>query len=192
MGAELKSYDRQENETIKAYTAFCIYRDLGTSRTIEKTAEKYYKPDPSQGKASCRSTSQLRLWSSANNWIDRCKDYDRDIELTQRSIKSEVDRDAYIKDLENYQLQQKAIGTAALNFTARSLQAIDYALRPIHEVIKARGQLTRDQIETLFSSQLAGKNAIAIATAGRELAAKGLVVEEMMEHVQNEIDSRQS
>jgi hypothetical protein len=189
MGAELKSYDRREGETIKAYTAFCIYRDMGAGRSHDRVCEKIYSAEGGQN--PCRNVRQVKTWSSANNWIDRCQDYDRDIELTQRSIKSEVDRDSYIKDLENYQLQQKAIGTAALNFTARSLQAIDYALRPIHEVIKMRGILTRDQIETLFSSQLAGKNAIAIATAGRELAAKGLVVEEMMEHVENEINSRQ-
>lgn len=189
MSAEIKSYDRQPKETTKAYTAFCAYRNMGSDRSLDRVCEKIYSAEG--GQDPCRNIRQVKVWSSANNWINRCKDYDQDLEMEQRTIKSVVDRDAYIKDLENYQLQQKAIGTAALNFTARSLQAIDYALRPIYETIKSKGKLTRDQIETLFSSQLAGKNAIAIATAGRELAAKGLVVEEMMEHIENEIDSRQ-
>jgi hypothetical protein len=150
---------------------------MGTTRSLEKTAGKFYTPDSPQKRP--RNINQIEVWSRTYCWIDRCKDYDRDIEAERRSIESSTDRAAYIRDLENYQLQQKAIGTAALNFTARSLQAIDYALKPIHDVVKNRGTLSKEQIETLFNSQLAGKNAVAIATGGRELAAKGLVVEEL-------------
>lgn len=186
-----KSYDRHENETIKAYAAFCIYRDLGANRTLDRAAAQFYPgTQPAQGRH--RNKNQLGRWSAQYNWVDRCKDYDRDKESDRRAIKSEADRDAYIKDLETYQLQQKSIGTAALNFTARSIRAIDYVLHPIYKAIENKEPLTRDQIYTLFNSQLAGKNAIAIGTAGGELTAKGLAVEELMKHVQNEIDALES
>lgn len=36
-------WDRQENETTKAYEAFCGYRDLGTGRKLIKVSEKLNK-----------------------------------------------------------------------------------------------------------------------------------------------------
>lgn len=185
-----KSSDRRQGETNKAWAAFCVYRDIGLNRTYEKVCEKIYAADDGQNPA--RNVSQVRAWSKANDWIERCRDYDADRELAERAIRAEFDRDGYIKDLEKYKLQQKAIGTAAMNFTARSLTAIDHALSDIHEAVKTKRPLTGKQIYTLFSAQLAGKNAMAISTAGDEMAARGLAVEELMKQVEHEINSLQS
>jgi hypothetical protein len=192
MSAENKSYDRQEKETTKAYAAFCIYRDMGVDRSLKKTAQKCYPALATHDRRTHPNIRLIERWCTLWRWIDRCKEYDRDCELRDRSAKSEIDREAYIKDLEGYQFQQKSIGTAAMNFTARSLQAIDYALTDIHAAVKSKKKLTSQQINVLFSSQLAGKNAMAISTAGGELKAKGLAIEELMKHVQNEIDALES
>lgn len=37
-----KTYDRQDGETTKAYTAFTIYRDMGSSRSLDRVEEKIY------------------------------------------------------------------------------------------------------------------------------------------------------
>ena len=66
------TYDRQEGETNKAYAAFCIYRDLGVDRTLEKAAKNFYPSDPRQ--IGARNRSQLSVWSRHNNWVKRCQD----------------------------------------------------------------------------------------------------------------------
>ena len=38
-------WDRRENESIQAYEAFCVYRDLGSERSILKAAQKLLKSE---------------------------------------------------------------------------------------------------------------------------------------------------
>jgi hypothetical protein len=37
-----KTYDRQDGETTRSYAAFCIYRNMGVARSLEKTAQEFY------------------------------------------------------------------------------------------------------------------------------------------------------
>jgi hypothetical protein len=184
----MKSYDRQDGETTKAYAAFMVYRDMGATRSLTLVAEKIYTPQSPHNPP--RNISQIERWSSQWNWVDRCKDYDGDREQERRQIKSEHDSAAYLRDLEHYHLQQKAIGMAALNFTARSLEALSFILEPIHQATQASKVLTQDQIDVLFSSQIAGKNLMVAATSGAQMAAKGLIVEELMTIIEPEIEAR--
>jgi hypothetical protein len=124
-----------------------------------------------------------------------------------RQIKLEHEKAAYIQDLEHYQLQQKEIGMMTLNLANRwrslsereSLESISLILEPIHQALKASGGvIPRDKIDLLFASQLAAKNLMMAAISGAELAAKGLVIEQLLESnakratkaVECEIDAR--
>ncbi|MBI1924385.1 hypothetical protein HYR99_09055 [Candidatus Poribacteria bacterium] len=61
-----------EKESSKAFAAFCVYRDLGPTRSTAKTAENlrktFAKPSPSQ--------RWLQVWASRFNWLERAKAYD--------------------------------------------------------------------------------------------------------------------
>jgi hypothetical protein len=183
-----KAYDRQEGETTKAYSAFTIYRDMGATRSLEKTAGKFYTPDSPQKRP--RNITQIEVWSRIYHWIDRCRKYDLDQERERKQIKSEHEKAAYIKDLEHYHSQQKMIGMNTLNFTARSLDAISFILEPIHEAIQESKALTDRQINVLFSSQISAKNLMVAAKLGAEMTAKGLVIAELMAVIESEIDAR--
>ena len=37
-------WERQKNESSKAYAAFCVYRDLGPERSLEKVRQNLEKP----------------------------------------------------------------------------------------------------------------------------------------------------
>jgi len=54
-----RDLERQKNESSKAYAAFCIYRDMGVERSIEKVYEKRSKRGP---------LSRLKNWSVKYNW----------------------------------------------------------------------------------------------------------------------------
>jgi hypothetical protein len=183
-----KTYDRQDGETTKAHTAFTIYREMGSARSLDRVEEKIYGTQIGHKRGT--NLTSLKRWSREWNWVERCRDYDLDREQEMRQIKSEHEKAAYIQDLENYHLQQKTIGMAALDFTARSLDALSFILEPIHRSIQESKLLTQDQIDILFSSQIAAKNIMVAATSGAEIAARGLVIEELMVVVESEIHAR--
>ena len=51
----MRAFERQDGESSKAYSAFCVYRDLGVGRSLQKASELYY------GHPS--SVRQFQRWS---------------------------------------------------------------------------------------------------------------------------------
>jgi hypothetical protein len=65
-------WERQPNETLRAFGAFCIYRDLGADRSLSKVREKL-------GRRSGYDR-QLQEWSSQYNWVYRVGKYDEHLD----------------------------------------------------------------------------------------------------------------
>ncbi len=63
MSADL--WERQAGEGVKPYEAFCLYRDMGPSRSTTKVAEKLSK-----------SEQLIRRWSAAYDWVKRAGSWD--------------------------------------------------------------------------------------------------------------------
>lgn len=76
-----KPYDRQPNETDKSWAAFCVYRDLGRERTLEKA----------QKQCNYKSCYNLFQWSSKYKWRERCRAFD-DEESERVSIMLQKER----------------------------------------------------------------------------------------------------
>lgn len=74
-----KPYDRQPNETDKSWAAFCMYRDMGRERSLEKLRQKRTEEGIANG------SSVLGSWSVKHNWVERCSAFDDD-ELERESI----------------------------------------------------------------------------------------------------------
>ena len=63
------SWEREDDETAKAFAAFSIYRDMPASeRSLEKVRRKLGKRRGYSG--------QLERWSSQYRWVQRARDYD--------------------------------------------------------------------------------------------------------------------
>lgn len=58
-------WERQQEETTKAFEAFCVYRDLGTDRSIAKA-----------GKQLGKNRVTLEQWSSKYDWVKRVAAWD--------------------------------------------------------------------------------------------------------------------
>jgi hypothetical protein len=79
-----KTYERQDGETTKAYTAFTIYRDMESTRSLVRVAsaltnrveEKIYVTQIGHKRGT--NLTSLKWWSREWNWVDRCRDYDLD------------------------------------------------------------------------------------------------------------------
>lgn len=62
-------YERQPDETKKAFESFIIYRDMGMDRSIRKVAQKLNK-----------SYQLLARWSTQYDWVDRANEYDAEMD----------------------------------------------------------------------------------------------------------------
>ena len=83
-------WERQEKEGIRAYEAFCYYRDLGTGRSLDKAYQRYLEIKKGskdvQGK---RAPAKWREWSVKHHWVERVKAYDEYLERERRRINEE-------------------------------------------------------------------------------------------------------
>lgn len=90
---QTKPYDRQPTDTDKSWAAFCVYRDLGRERTLEKA----------QKQCNYKSCYNLFQWSSKHKWRERCRAFDDEEsqkvsmalqnERTERRL--QIERDAW-------------------------------------------------------------------------------------------------
>jgi hypothetical protein len=74
-----KLYDRQPTDTDKSWSAFCMYRNMGRDRSLEKYRQRYAENRPAN------YINILKLWSAKHKWVERCRAYDAD-ELQKESI----------------------------------------------------------------------------------------------------------
>lgn len=71
---------RLPDESVKAYEAFAIYRDMGVGRSLEAVAQKLNK-----------SVTLMGRWSGQYDWVNRAGAYDDYIEAQARK---KLERDA--------------------------------------------------------------------------------------------------
>lgn len=77
------SWQKQPTESAIAFNAFKTYRDMGASRTLEKTREKL-------GKVS-GYMRVLEVWSSTHGWVERAAAYDTHMdELAQAALEKRI------------------------------------------------------------------------------------------------------
>jgi len=65
MNNQNPTWERLDTDTDKSYEAFCIYRDMGSNRTLRKLAQELNK-----------TLTQIGDWSSKHNWQERVSAYD--------------------------------------------------------------------------------------------------------------------
>jgi hypothetical protein len=72
-------WEQQPEETPRAYTAFCVFRDLGPRRTLAAAAAAYYQ------RTADSLERQVDKWSSAFRWVERAAAWDRHLDAEGRA-----------------------------------------------------------------------------------------------------------
>ena len=112
-------WERQENETPKQFEAFVVYRDMGEDRSLQKVANQLAK-----------SRQLLTRWSSANNWVERCRAWDNE---QDRLLRLEQ-----IKDIKKMRKRHADTGTLMVAVAQKALQKmIDPKTKELKEDITA-------------------------------------------------------
>jgi len=83
-----ESWERLEGETSFAYSAFCVFRDLGADRSIRKAVEV---GEPNASKRDKRYRV-WRNWSTQFRWRERAEGFDRYLEkLKQTELRKTIE-----------------------------------------------------------------------------------------------------
>lgn len=116
-------WDKREDETNKAFLAFCVYRDMGPGRSFLKAYQAVKGPEKRH------VTGTWKDWASQNEWKKRAQEFDIHLELLARR-----DREAeHHKELEAYRERQKKLAQAT---TASALQMLSLANTKIADLKK--------------------------------------------------------
>jgi hypothetical protein len=174
-----KTYERQDGETTRSYAAFCIYRNMGIARSLEKTAQEFYDPDSTQKRP--RNKSQISAWSSKWNWSERVRDFDRDEETILRDKARQSSLKKHDRKLEQFRSQSEAIGFGLLSLGEQLLETIGLISAPIQSKLKSGKPLNEKDLETLFSIPAVVRSIGSFGNQGSQLAADGLLVRQLME-----------
>ena len=102
MASSNKPWEPVENESAKNYEAFCIYRDLGTQRSLSKVAKKLKKSETLMGR-----------WSGLYNWVERAAAWD-----------AEQDRIARQKQIEDIKKMRKKHADLAVDMLVKAAKAL--------------------------------------------------------------------
>lgn len=157
MTSENPIYNRLPTETAKAYAAFSVYRDMGDSRSLEKTGQKLGK---------CKAV--METWSRKHDWVNRVAEWDAEQDLLRQKEAIAARRKEHRENLKQFGQNHAQLGKQAFKAAALGTQALVRFLEKNPEVESiAEG------------AQLAGivKTIIPIA----DFWAKGLAVDRLLE-----------
>lgn len=97
-------WERQEGEGIKPFSYFCVYRDLGYTRTFDKAIEEIYNQTGKKVKYK-----YIASLSSTYKWAERARAYDEYLECRKREEYEEEIMEAVRRQVTiSRSLQQKA------------------------------------------------------------------------------------
>lgn len=83
---ERRPWERLPEETPKAWRAFCVFRDLGPTRTLARAAQALgLRP---------ASVRRLEEWSSRYRWVERALAYDEWLDAQRRA-----EREAAVREM---------------------------------------------------------------------------------------------
>ena len=99
-------WTRMEGETAKAYQAFCLFRDLGPTRSHRLVAEVLVEEAPERKVETV--ISQLKGWSVKYRWVARAETYD---EYRERRCREQAETEM---DLMQRRYRDLAAGVSSL------------------------------------------------------------------------------
>lgn len=182
---DVKSYDRQAGETEKAYAAFVIYRDLGLERTVQRTARAYYgstETPQTTNRAEHRNTNQITVWCNKYKWVDRCLDYDRDIQISNREFLFKVERERYLARGDELKAKVEAAGFGILTTSLRILATLDRIATKLENLPdKEIEDYTSRELDLVIQIPTSIRSIATCMSNGEDLAADGLALTDVID-----------
>jgi len=165
----------REDESIQAYLAFVVYRDLRADRSIDAA----YRASRGQQDGNKRASGQFTEWSQQFEWKVRAEAYDAYME---RRIREKLEADTvggYERDLAAYFDRQKKLSAAAGNAAIGLLTKASEGLKNVDPA-----KMKPLELASLFRA------AAAVASAASDAEAIALGVDDLLKERANSIGGR--
>lgn len=108
-------WEKQEFETSKRYKLFCIYRDLGITRSLNKVCDELGR--------NRKYRRALEMYSSKDRWVMRCEAYDLYLEEQARKQNEQE-----IKEMKKRHIQQSLLMQKNVISKIQEVQVSDLSL----------------------------------------------------------------
>ena len=102
-----KAWERQKNETAKAYEAFCLYRDM---RPGERSQPRLVEEYGVSAKSACD-------WSRKHDWVQRCEAWDDE--------QDRIATQAHVQEIAEMRKRHAALASNLLEKAAEALMEIE-------------------------------------------------------------------
>lgn len=151
--AETMPWERQPDETDKAFEAFCLYRDLGPERSQPKVVELYGK-----------SKHTVEKWSIKFNWKQRTEAWDNE----QDRIAREAAQREKIQEIAEMRSRHEKLSMLMLDKVEEALGQMNSAdLKPADlsrmvEVASKLERLSRGDVGEVIESRDGGEAISAV------------------------------
>jgi hypothetical protein len=174
----------EELDTAKSFQAFCVYRDLGPTRTIDQAFCVYKERQEGAKKAS----GYFDKWSIKGKWVDRSKAYDLNQEQLRRADSSLEARQKHEDRLEEVRSITEALALTRLKSSLRSAVLVRDTIAWLEKECKQgdRSILNEKQADfllTLISIQ--NKDAATIETS-LKLADESLGIKDLVDRLRGD------
>lgn len=103
-------WERQPEESTRAFEAFQMYRDMGVSRNLKAVASKLDK-----------SVALIGRWSTEKSWVKRCEAWDNEQDRVMRLQQ--------IDDIKKMRITHATIASSMMIKAAKALQSL-----PVEEI----------------------------------------------------------
>lgn len=130
------AWERQKGDTDVSYAAFCVYRDMGAKRSLQKAADAYY------GKTTV-NLRYFEAWSSDNDWVARCEAYDAHMDTKRRERLEAAQTEVIDYALSDYYFLRKVIEKRVTTFESANYIGDLDALRFLQDLMRKNDDMGR-------------------------------------------------
>lgn len=177
------AWEQQRDESVKAYRAFCMYRDLGPERSLDRVAEILYPTKEGRKGRKRAATGRLQEWSSGHRWVERVRAHDTEA--------ARIDRETWEQEQREMAQKRVRVGHRMLDLVAARLDSLSPEDVPLSYMAKWAEASTK--LATPVGDDAEGRNELRVEEERIELVirdpeARRLALE--LDERMGELDSR--
>jgi hypothetical protein len=125
-------WERLESDTDKSFEAFCVYRDMGVKRSLDKVSQELSKSIP-----------VFKKWSITHNWQERVAAYDTHQATLRKERKERKQIEIEDNVLSDYDFLRACIQKRIDSYTALNFRAEPFELQDLLSMMKQADDYAR-------------------------------------------------
>jgi hypothetical protein len=181
--------NRLPSETTKAYSAYLIHRDSGTSRSLTASYQKYMNTIAKNergtaGNSGLKPSAQYNKWVVDFDWESRLKEWDGEAAQRLQDSLLEADRDLYLSRVDGLRREVEEASIDLMNISRTSIAVGNSRLLAIYQSLPTEGEYTpmgRDMLDEYSAIVSRSVDSARILTLASDKLAEALGLARLVE-----------